>query len=380
MAKFLLPALFFCFYLFVVTPSFASEEPGKPEKISRLSEVCDAPAPDSFRVTSIGGSFISLAWKPAWEGATHVLYVSQKNTSGGWTAQSVLPNVSGNSITVEGLVGGKEYRFRIATKCGSGEPSELTSFVDGIALIVELTLAGRTPKDPQQISCTGIDHTKHPWLGFRIDGNAQSNLFEVNIHGEQQNPFASIKRVNTENPIVAVSEWFLFPSDFDPVIDNVKVPFLIQNLNSDPPKNIGWVDIIIAGTNPLKIDMCQVLDKPEKPWDNGYDFIVLKASEAVKIPTGGGTGQGFGQDPKDSWFEVQNPFSDNINIFIPQYRKIEGSASLRLFNANGQDILTQKFDVLDSQISLPTQWLKQGIYFIQIESNQEVWRRKVIKY
>jgi hypothetical protein len=379
MAKFLLSALFFWFHLFVTTPAFASEEPGNPEKISRLTEVCDAPAPDSFRITSIGGSFMTLAWKPAWEGATHVLYISQKDSSGGWTAQSVLPNVSGNTITVNGLIGGKEYRFRIATKCSSGDPSEFSSIVDGIALIVELTLLGRNPKNPQQISCTDIDHTKHPWLGFRVAGNGASNLFEVNIHGVQEKPFASIRRVETVNPIVAVDDVLLFPNAFDPIIEDVRVPFLIRNLNIDPTKNIGWVEIVITSTNPLEFDMCKVLNDPQKPWDNGYDFTVIKASETIKIPSGGGTGQGFGQDPKENWFEVQNPFSSNINIFIPHHSNIEGSVTVMLFNSNGQNILNQKIDMLDSQISLPTQWLKQGIYFLQIESNREVWQTKLIK-
>jgi hypothetical protein len=376
MAKFLLSALFFWFHLFVISPAFASEEPGNPEKISRLSEVCDAPAPDSFRITSIGGSFMTLAWKPAWEGATHVLYISQKDSSGGWTAQSVLPNVSGNTITVNGLVGGKEYRFRIATKCSTGEPSELTAFVDGIALILDLTIAGRTPKNPQPINCTGIEYAKYPWLGFRISGEGYSRLFEVKINGENVEPFGTVGRVRPENHIVASNMDFLYPNINTPVVSNFSQFFRILDVTLPTPLRIGLISINSIPGSPNKIDLCDVTNNPLDPWKNGYSFSALFAYETILIPPGG---IGYGIDPKLNGFTVQNPMSENLNIFAPDGFINNGSIKIRFLDLNGKLVFAQEFDYFSNQVLIPLEGLSTGFYILEIQSSNAIEVHKVVK-
>lgn len=239
MAKNLLLALLLCTIPCSFTCLFAINEGNPNENKALKAEECNAPAPDSFRITSIGGSFISLAWKPAWVGASHVLSVSKREPSGEWTALYFISDVPDSSYTVNNLEGGKEYRFRIATKCPSGDPSELTSIIDGIALIVDLTLLGRIPINPTDADCQGIDYHSHNWVGFRISGKGESNLFEVKINEASDSPTGYIKRVATDNPIVAVNEDGFFPTPSFPIIESVPVAFRVRNIKPDGAIDVG---------------------------------------------------------------------------------------------------------------------------------------------
>ncbi len=380
MAKFFLIAMLLSINPYLFNQVFAKPSSGFPEKNTFVTEICNAPAPDSFRITSNGGSFITLSWKPVWEGASHVLFISQRDSSGGWTAQSIFPNVLGSSITVDSLEGGKEYRFRIATKCPSGDPSELMAFVDGIALIVELTLIGRTPKNPQPIDCHGIDYTKHPWLGFRIAGEGYSRLFEVKINGVNEDPYGSVDRVNPENHIVASNMLFLFPDNFNPIIYKVPLTFRIIDITTQTPLPIGLVNINPILTTPNKIDLCNITTDPFNPWKNGYSFTVLFANEVVVVPPGGGIGgQGFGKDPIKDRFTAQNPFNESLNIYTPDWHSNDSPTTIRILNMNGQLIFTQTFEFIDQQVSIPLEWLSPGMYFLDIQSINETEVLKIVK-
>ena len=380
MAKFLLSTLLFCINLFILTPASATNYRDIPENSSHPAEVCDAPAPDSLRVTSKGGSFISLAWKPAWEGANHVVYVSEKNDLGGWTAQKTFPNVPGNSLTVDSLKGGKQYRFRIATKCPSGEPSELTAFVDDQTTIVELTLIGRNPKDPKEVSCTGIYYQSHKWIGFRVSGEGESNVFEVQVNENSSSPVAYIRRVITENPIVAADNSGSFPNNFLPIIPNVFAPFRISRLfanNNPQPELIGRVEIILH-KNPPSVDFC--IENGQYPWKNNYQFIPMTAEETILIPTGGGIKiQGFAKEPATQRVQAQNPFDDGLHVFFPTNFSDLGKVSIKLLNFNGQIVLEQRVELTSSEFTVPVGKLSTGIYFLVVETEKELQVIKVYK-
>ncbi|MDX1912475.1 MAG: fibronectin type III domain-containing protein, partial [Saprospiraceae bacterium] len=145
---------FFSGFLFLISfaPVFSNNEVRFPTKESIFNETCSLPAPDSFRITSIGGDFISLAWNPISTGALHTLVVLEETNQGGWTNFGLFQNLGGSSFTVDGLTGGNKYRFILATNCSNGDPSTLTAIVDGIALIVDLVLASRVPINPQPFS------------------------------------------------------------------------------------------------------------------------------------------------------------------------------------------------------------------------------------
>ncbi|MFN0216715.1 MAG: fibronectin type III domain-containing protein, partial [Saprospiraceae bacterium] len=165
MAKNILLTLFFCGTSLVFTPVFASNE---PLLLGFNQEVCTAPAPDSFRITGIGGDFIALAWNPVWVGAIHTLEVLENDGTGGWIPLDTFPDLPGGSFTVEGLNAGTEYRFILATNCASGETSEIKTIIDGITLIVDLVINGRNPVSPVPIDCAALPLNKN-WVGFKVE-------------------------------------------------------------------------------------------------------------------------------------------------------------------------------------------------------------------
>ncbi len=379
MAKNLLFALFFCTPSFVFSTISAANEPGHLESKTFPAEVCEAPVPDSFRVTSVSGTFIALAWHPAWLGATHELSVSEKDEFGGWTTQYIFPDVPGSFFTVENLESGKEYRFRIATKCPSGDPSELTAIVDDHTVIIELTLIGRNPKNPTEINGQGIQYQNYNWLGFKVSGEGESNIFEVNVNegtSGDNDPIAFIRRVYNANPIVAVDPGTSYPNGFNPIIPEVPVPFrIVRLLQAVTLKDIGYVKIAKYNNIPPTIDL---LIEDQFPWKNSYTFTVIVAKETISIPQGG-TGQGFVKDPSSNTFTVQNPFKDNLVVFTPLQYAEQGICTMRLLNTQGITELEQKLEPLNTAVSFPIEWLPPGIYFLQIETGLELQVLKVVK-
>jgi hypothetical protein len=366
--------------IFTLTLAIASGLPNTPNAKFCAAEVCEAPPPDSLRATSIGGTYVSLEWVPAWPGATHVLTVSELDSSGGWVPVIIFNNVSGSTLTVDSLSSGKQYRFRMATKCPNGDPGQFTGPVEINTIIVELTLGGRTPKNPSEIGCTGIAYQNHPWLGFRVTGPGASNIFEVVVNEESDSPLAYIRRVFTVNSIVAVAPDGSFPTPAFPLIGNVPVPFKIERVNTE--ESIGAIDIVKHSTNPPTIDICknvQVL-----PWKPEYTLTILTAKEVVVIPGGGGggtgTGQGFGTDPLGTYFKIQNPFLENIQVFVPDENELEGGVTLRLFDTNGKIIKTQQFETGDTGLILPVPGLPPGMYILQIQTMHETQSHMVFKF
>ncbi len=366
--------------IFTLTLAIASGLPNTPNAKFCAAEVCEAPPPDSLRVTSIGGTSVSLAWVPAWPGATHLLTVSQLDSIGEWVPVIIFDNVSGSTLTVDSLSSGKEYRIRMATKCPNGESSEFTTSVDFLTSIVELTLAGRTPQNPTPIGCTGIEYQSHHWLGFRVSGPGASNIFEVVVNEESDSPLAYIRRVFTANTIVAVGPGNLFPTPIIPLVENVPLPFKMIRVNTE--ENIGAIDIVKHSTNPPSIDICknvQVL-----PWKPEYTLTILTAKEVVVIPGGGGggtgTGQGFGTDPLGTYFKIQNPFLENIQVFVPDEKELEMGVTLRLFDTNGKIIKTQLFETGDTGLILPVPGLPPGMYILQIQTMHETQSHMVFKF
>lgn len=362
--------------IFTLTLAIASGLPNTPNAKFCAAEVCEAPPPDSLRATSIGGTYVSLEWEPAWPGATHFLTVSQLDSIGEWVPVIIFDNVSGSTLTVDSLSSGKEYRFRIATKCPNGDPSEFTTFIDIRTVILELTLDGRTPKNPSVIGCTGIEYQSHHWLGFRVSGEGASNMFEVVVN-ENNSPLAYVKRVVTVNNIVAVDGSLTFPTPGDPLI-KVPTPFLIYRINTG--EEIGYVDIKKHTTNPPTVDIC--INEDKIPWKPGYAFTVLTAKETVIVPGGGGgsgTGQGLGKDPLGTYFKVQNPFHDNIQVFVSDENNLEGDVILRLLDTSGKVISTQQFGAVEPRLSIPVRELPTGMYILQIQTTLETQSFMVFK-
>ncbi len=136
--------LLFCAFQFATTPILRADESLPLENHSFKTDQCDAPAPDSFRVTSHGPNFIDLSWIQAWDGASHTLSVFTKNTIGEWIPFGTFNNITGTSYTVNNIAFDADCKFLLATNCNSGEPS-FHKVILYEKIILDVVIAGRTP-------------------------------------------------------------------------------------------------------------------------------------------------------------------------------------------------------------------------------------------
>jgi len=385
MAKKLLFLLLLCKINIFPHSIFANTEPLIIQKTSIASETCTLPPPDSFRITSVSSNYISLAWNPTWVGALYDLSIFEKNNSGGWTASTIVTNISGTSFAAENLIAGKEYRFKIASKCSTSDPSELTSFIDGITLIVELTTAGKTPLNPAQVNCLGIAY-KNPaykWVGFRVshygEGGLISNLFEfeeTESPGSGNNYYSKIKikRVITDPIIVAADQIGEWP---DPIVKSNPF-YMLDNSNEGNPIDIGTIQVTRNLTFPPTIDLCQISSIP--PWNDFYTFEALVAFKVSSSLSPTESENRIKSTPDiTSTLQVQNPFKEALNITMSQPELNKRPFILYLLNTSGQVVLkTQLRESLDSY-SVPVGSIPSGMYFLHIKTDYDVYTLKVCK-
>jgi len=389
MSKRLLFALLSSTLPLAFTPVSALNAPTMTKVNDYISDVCSAPPPNNFRITSIGGTFMSLAWQPTWDGAIHSLEVSKKDFSGEWVTQYTLENVPDSTLTVYNLEPGTEWRFRIATKCVDGESSALSDFKDGIALILELTTEGRRPLNPTVIDCNNIS-LKHAWIGFRIEylqqGISIANLFEFTHDGSfaDSDPFSKlrIKRVNLTHPIVAVNPDGIWPTFFNPILPNVPIPFRIDRLIGDGSgsdrDNIGFVNLI-QNTNPLSVDLCPDYSNTQQPWKSNYTFTPLVAEQVMEALLPEINKRSEISSTSNCDVKAQSPFEETLNVFLSQSNFTEKTATFCLLNTNGQTLMEQHLEITGTQVSFPLAWLPSGVYILSVKSGDEIRSLKVIK-
>jgi hypothetical protein len=344
---------------------------------------CDAPAPDSFRVTVSGGDFATLAWIPAWPGALHTLSVSKKISPTEWQLLYTLHDIPGSTYTVDSLLSGTEYRFAIATQCNSGETSERTAYIDWIGAVVDLVIAGRIPINPIPVDCDNIP-LNYNWKGFKVEyvdgeGLRIANYFEFPIQGDvvgNGNPSLfqrRIARTFLENHIVAVDGAGKWPDCEIPIKQQVPLPFKMRNRIESV--DIGFVKFN-QKTDPPSIGLCPDYNHAVVPWRAEYLFTAMVAHQAT--PPQGCNGLLI-NPVVNSGVKAQSPFLESLIIFLPEDFLENIKVECSLFNTNGQRVLHHRIERIASQITLPTTWLADGIYILQIKTGYHLQTLRVIK-
>jgi hypothetical protein len=375
--KSLFSAIFIAFSLFCNLSINGAEYPfALPQ-----AESCDAPAPDSFRITSVGGHFISLKWKPVAGINAYFMLVSLQDSTGGWIPNQVFPNIPDTLITVNGLEGGKKYQFKISSKCPNGDISGLTSIIDGVTLIVDLTVGGRIPQNPLPINGIGIDYQKLPWLGFRVSGEGASGLFEVNVNDASFQPVAWIRRVYLTDKIVAVDDQGNFPIPGIPIIENVEIPFAIWN-NLPEAELIGKVEIMKHQNFPGPPTVDILIADTDPDWKSQYTLTVLSAQGSIINPSGGGsggTGQGLSSNNETRFVSAESPFAGHLDLKINNSGVQENNIPFFIFDGSGQLKSTGLFGPSDTHYRIEAQNWPDGVYYLICNNGHERSVLKIVK-
>ncbi len=345
------------------------------------SEPCTAPPPDSFHVTSRGPNFISVAWIPAFSGATQTLTVLTKVNSNTWIVFDTYYNIPGSSYTINGIDFEAECKLEIATDCSSGEPStEISIIIDKI--IVELTTAGRVPVNPQPISCTNIPipTSSSEWIGFQVirAGLIPQNIFEIKVI--QVNPEFTriqIKRAYENNVVLAVNEDGTAPP---PTVDMKTNPFkiIMRTLYNDI-----FIGKLSVTKNSSFIDLCKFNSIPS--WDNSFTFTVMKAT----MPNNMSTPPVFENNdwpdsarflPTPCKISAESPFDETLRVFFNSQENWNSqSIKIKLLNIDGQTILEEKVQPPFEQFLFHVEGISSGIYILRIEDEDAIQTLKVMK-
>lgn len=78
-------------------------------------------------------------------------------------------------------------------------------------------------------------------------------------------------------------------------------------------------------------------------------------------------------------YSLSTPFSNNLNLFIPQTFTVGEKAIISLLNINGKLVLKHTIDLQSSQAVLQTDWILPGVYTLQIKTEKGVQSFNVIK-
>ncbi len=379
MEKKLLFSLFFALFSSI---SWANE---LADASPSLIESCDAPAPDSFRVTSFSYNFVTLAWNPVAAGDDHFLTVFRENPNNGWDSLYSVLLFDATSYTVSNMDPQKRHKVQISTVCPDGTigtPSPPVFPPHGV--IVELVLFGDPPNIPVEVDCHNMMYTSPEikWVGFKIsrpdgEGGELSNYFQFEKVYNDQDVEARLKRVETDNVLVAANLVGLWPDHIEPVV-KANMLFKVGKVENGILNPIGFVLMTINPGGIPSVDICQIKNDPNRPWNPLYDFKAIIVQIQPEC-------QGCIPDPelstpgkKNNMVKVQNPVSEYLSVFFTETSFMGGSKKFTLIDINGKVIIREQFYVAEPQVAIPLGKSMPGLYFLQIESEGDVQIVKIV--
>lgn len=386
MVKFQFFGLFLAFFgLFSIHSSPAL---GTPTHGIIMEEQCNLPAPDSFRITQAGGDFIKLAWKPIFPGATHQLTIMESDGAGGYVTILEENHVPGDTYIAEDLLPGTGYRFVLATKCPSGDPSEVKTIIDGITLIVDLMVNGRTPVNPKQTGDCEFIPAELGWAGFNIftldGGFFSNNYFEVKrqsqqtINGNSQDRIQVLRR-NLSGNIFAVNDQGFWPDCNFLKYSIIGTRFRVERkLETGGIEIIGYVNVAFNSLPP-SFKICPDYSDPVYPWKSNFTFqpiVAQKIGDAELCP---GDRYNNEKNLELNNLKFENPFTSNLKIWNSDSSPESTIKSIQIYNSIGNLVISHSINDFGGFMEIPTNKLNDGVYFVQTRTNDGFQMVKLTK-
>lgn len=350
-------------------------------------DICTAPAPDSFKITSRGYNFVSVSWIPAWQGATHTLQVKVRSQSGIlWTPVQTVFDVPGDSYTFNDLPDASECLVIISTNCTNGEKS-INEVQDYDKIIIELLESGFMPENAEPLDmCQNLIWERYSWLGFKVKedggGPGTENVFEVKIRitydqSGQQETKVTYSRVEDSTMVYAVNEANEFPG-MPLNTDNPVKTIMIQPLQ--PVVDIGRVAMTRYFQNPFKIDLCEV-NNSNSQWNPEFEYSVYGVAHPGQ-GNNGATQKSSEEKENASAFKISNPVTDYFNVILPGFdidSNKNNDVLFFIYDLQGNQIVKHQFQVASSTVTLPSGALPTGVYILHMYFDGMFHSQKVFK-
>jgi|GEM_PF-931015 len=385
MEKKLLFSLLFGLLGLFFNPAYGFGAPKLLATIPNLIESCDAPPPDSFRVTSFSYNVVTLAWEPFAVGDDHLLTFFGENTSNGWDSLYSVELFGATSYTVANMNPAQKHKVQIRTVCKDGTLGTVSPpLIPPHGVILELVLFGDPPKIPEVVDCHKMYYTdpQISWVGFKIsrpDVNEGeiSNFFQFEKVNNDPDVEARLKRVETENVLVAANLVGEYPTNFINVV-NADMLFMVGEVENGTLSPIGFVLMTIHGGGTPSVDICKLENVPSRPWNPLYQFDAIIERNPPICNGCPPTGERNLRNKHKDVIRVQNPVSDYLNIFFTQALFLGGTKKYTLLDISGKTIFQEQFKVTEPQIAIPIDSIVPGLYFLHVESEDDVQTVKVV--
>lgn len=353
-----------------------------------ISNICDLPAPENYRITEIGTDMMVVAWElPAILPMEYLIQVFETQT--GNLVQNF--NISGHltTATASGLQPGTEYTINCIPICSDNIHSRNFGYISGMTWILDLVVNGfAAPAEPISgfLSSSNFklpaDPLEEHIVIFKIcpvgneAGGRFFGLYEIKGTCSPDKKVFKILEDPTSKYIITCP----------PPYNKLR----ITQKTLSPPHFILLAEIsvveVIAGEQ-------QVVSSPVY---NGFQILCYGPSYGVPdnncINCEGQPTECLGpniapeaDDRQDNQFETNqsfavfpNPFQDQVEIQFANNMNNE-DRTIRLYNPHGQLVKTFDTPGTEQSMLLTLTDLAAGIYFLQVHSGGHVQTVKMVK-
>jgi hypothetical protein len=282
---------------------------------------------------------------------------------------------------VEGLKHRTRYKFRIYTRCADGTPSLIPSEVDIITLIIELTLAGRKPVNPQPVNCTGIEYNdpEYDWVGFRLrrmkgDNLINENYFEFDRQGST-GELVIIKRAETANRLVAANDQGTdWPTINVPIVNTPNPIRAAETREFEPHKADAFASIVV-GFNygwTETVDLCGTI------YPGQQTYFVYEAMVAQKVEEKPSQGLVSNRNTNDD-ISIVNPIFDFVEILNPGLYKESNILLINIYDAQGKLLKHTKESSSEGTILVDVRDVPTGLLFLSLCHSDGCYTYPLIK-
>lgn len=340
---------------------------------------CDDPAPDNYQIADVGADFIKVTWDlpstPPFEYNIKVFEVG----SGLLVDEFDVPGTS-VSAGISSLSPNTTYEIRNTPRCADGELSIFNVSDITTTLIVDLVSSGFTP--PANFSnCTISSQNQFcfadPNEGYivpfkiRQGSNGESRWFGV-FGNSDACPYSTIK---------------IRPND-----DGSPFQFYCSN-GEQAYCSGGKIVIKHEGVTVAEIIHIESFGEPRKLAAGflkpGYQIARYSNVFGIPDPSEGGCGgderSPLIQQPESPAFPedqlmrvTPNPFNDQLQVQIPAIQNL-ARVALTLSDLQGRTVLTLYAPADHSTVTLPTETLTPGMYFLRADFGDRSETVKLVK-
>lgn len=345
-----------------------------------LTDTCEAPPPDSFRILEAGAHYVTLAWNPIDPMATYTIVVQKEGgNANSWENVDTISNVTGSSITIQNLLYGSKYQFELATNCENGDPSKFKIYAGPpVGVILDLVLNGKTPVNPVPVpNCQAIMYENFNWVGFKVESaqnlGSDLNYFEFGIG---DNGVPQIERTVYGPKIVATDNLGVFPlfPPGMPIISLDFAGFYIKRVDGPIPHTIGYVNVHY---NPgLKtVKFC----KDDLTWSPGYKFTPMTATIANGFQQIGTIIISDQENITTNEISIENPVGDYFHVWTNSPSQSNKTYSIHIFDLLGRVILEKKGEIDSNELKFEASNISPGAYTLVFSSEGVSKSFKVVK-